>query len=160
MNLCEALRVCRELSPSVAVPLPALRALCEALVSGHDGDLALVAHSCAGAAGPLDILAHAGAVSAIPDLCLVAREDPLVDLIGAALLQGRPVVCRRTRTDPAHARWAERAWRLGFSTACAAPFDAGPGRSGAVAVFSPGAHTFDADELDLLVDIAAALRRA
>lgn len=159
-NLLEALRACQGLPPSADVPRHVLHTVCDALVRGHEGDLALVAYSCAGAAGPLDIAAGAGVTSALPGLSLAPHEEPLTDLIGAALLQGRPVVCRRARTDPAHDRWSARAWRLGFATACAAPFDAGPGRSGVLAVFSPDERAFGADELDLLVDIAAALGRS
>lgn len=154
-----ALGLCRRAGPTAAVPHEVLDAVCAAVVGDSPGDLAVVAFCCAGAAGPVDLAASAGAVAVLPVLNLGTGEAPLTDLIGAALLQGRPVVCRRTRSDPAHARWADHAWRLGFGLACAAPFEAGPGRTGVLALFSPDEHAFGADELDLLVDIAAALAR-
>jgi hypothetical protein len=158
-SLTAALRACEAAPADVDVPRALLELVCAELVLHHPGDLALAAFSCAGAAGPVAIEACAGATSALAGLSLGRGEEPLTDLIGAALLQQRPVVCHRSRNDPAHARWGERAWRLGFATACAAPFEAGPGRSGVLAVFSPDERALGADELDLLVDIAAALAR-
>lgn len=158
-NLAAALHRCGATEPAGEVPPRLLQEVCDELVRRHEGDLALIAFACAGAAGPVAIAASAGATSALPGLSLGTGEEPLTDLVGAALLQGRPVVCRRVRNDPAHARWSQRAWRLGFTTACAVPFEAGPGRTGVLAVFSPEDSSFGADELDLLVDIAAALAR-
>ena len=158
-NLGAALQTCRAAGSSREVPTAVLCAVCRELVSHHERDLALVAFCCAGSAGPVAVAASAGLTSALTGLSLGTDEQPLTDLVGAALLQGRPVVCRRTRNDPAHARWSQRAWRLGFTTACAAPFEAGPGRTGVLAVFSPDDEAFGPDELDLLVDIAAALAR-
>ena len=159
-NLGAALQTCHAADASCEVPTAVLCTVCQELVRQHEQDLALVAFSCAGSAGPVAIAASAGLTSALTGLSLGTGEEPLTDLVGAALLQGRPVVCRRTRNDPAHARWSQRAWRLGFATACAAPFEAGPGRTGVLAVFSPDEAAFGPDELDLLVDIAAALARS
>ena len=158
-NLDAALRAALQADGTAEVPTTVLQEVCAQLVRHHDADLALVGFSCAGAAGPVALAASAGATGALRGLSLGTGEEPLTDLVGAALLQGRPVVCRRARNDPAHARWAARAWRLGFSTACAAPFPAGPGRTGVLAVFSPDDAAFGPDELDLLVDIAASLAR-
>lgn len=157
-NLAAALQACQSAGADPELPASLLEFVCATLVHHQPGDLAVAAFSCAGSAGPLDIAASAGATSALAGLHLGVGEA-VTDLIGAALLRARPVVCRRTMTDPAHARWSERAWRVGFATACAAPFDAGPGRAGVLAVFSPDERAFCADELDLLVDIAAALGR-
>jgi hypothetical protein len=147
---------CRE---TMAAPDPPFASACAGLVTGLAGELALVVFSCSAAAGPYALVASAGEVTALPGLHLATPAEPHADLIGAALLQDRPVVCRRSRNDPAHTPWAERAWRAGFEAACAVPFGAGPGRSGVLAVYSRDPEAFGADEFELLVDLAAALDR-
>jgi hypothetical protein len=137
----------------------ALEAACALACAGEPGRLALVAFACADAAGPIDIVAAAGDRNALAALQLAGGHDVSSSLLGAALLQRRPVVCRRSRNDPAHARWGDRAWRAGFLAACAVPFGAGPGRAGVLAVFSRLDGAFAPDELDCLVEAASELER-
>jgi GAF domain-containing protein len=142
---------------SVAAGESAFTAACERACVGEAGRVALVAFACADTAGPIVIAATAGTRDAVAALHLGTGQEVSSGLLGAALLQRRPVVCHHSRNDPAHARWSDRAWRAGFRAACAIPFDAGPGRTGVLGVFSPQDQAFGADELDRLVEIAEAV---
>lgn len=145
--------------PAAGYDAALLAEVCERATAGEPGRLALIAFACEGAAGPLCIAATAGDRTALPALQLGGAHDPSTGLLGAALLQRRPVVCHQSRADPAHARWAERAWRAGFRAGCAIPFVAGEGRTGVLGVFSPLDQSLGADEFDGLVEMVSALER-
>lgn len=158
-RLQHALEVCSHPAETPLERTALFQTICERVIDPAHTELAVIAVSCRGTAGPAMIAGAAGAVDALPALNLGTNEQPLTDLMGAALLQDRPVVCRRSRSDPAHVRWAGRAWQLGFAAACAMPFAASATCTGVLGVFSADEQAFAPDVLDALVDIAAALSR-
>ncbi len=77
--------------------------------------------------------------------------------IGTAMRTGQPAVCQDTATDPSFAPWREAAMARGFASLAAMPMIHGSRVLGAVAVYSERTGAFNAEELELLKELAADL---
>ena len=79
---------------------------------------------------------------------------------GRAIRSGRPVVAQHLLTAPGYEPWRAEASRRGYAASAALPI-AGPDRvMGALNLYAADPNAFDADELDLLERVTAALGHA
>ena len=74
--------------------------------------------------------------------------------IGTAIRTGQPVACQDMATDPRFAPWRKEATACGFASMAAMPMVHGSLVRGAVAVYSERTGAFNAEELDLLKELA------
>jgi two-component system, cell cycle sensor histidine kinase and response regulator CckA len=77
--------------------------------------------------------------------------------IGTAIRTGQWVVCQEIAIDPRLAQWREDARARGVASLAAIPMIYGSRVLGAVAVYSEHAGAFDAEELELLNELAGKL---
>ena len=80
--------------------------------------------------------------------------------IGTAIRTGRPDVAQRIDADPRLAPWRDEALRRGYASCAALPLMAKDGCLGALAVYSADPGGFDAQEMELLVELAGDLAYA
>ena len=73
---------------------------------------------------------------------------------GTAIRTGQPAVCRNILEDPRFAPWREEAVRRGYASSIALPLILDSQPAGALMVFSQTADAFDAEETQLLTELA------
>ncbi|MDZ7413620.1 MAG: PAS domain S-box protein, partial [candidate division KSB1 bacterium] len=74
---------------------------------------------------------------------------------GTAIRTGAPVVCTDIATDPRFAPWREEALRCGYGSSAAIPIMVEGKVFGALNVYAQEADAFDAQEIELLNELAA-----
>ncbi len=73
---------------------------------------------------------------------------------GTAIRTGRPAVARNILTEPAFALWREQAIRRGYASSIALPLMAEGRAFGALNIYAAEPDAFDAEEIDLLAELA------
>ena len=103
--------------------------------------------------------ARAGKDSGYLDAISITWDETPTGLgpTGTAIRTGLPMACQDVATDPRFAPWKEVALARGFASVTAMPMICGAGVLGAVSVYSVQTGVFDAEELDLLKELAADL---
>jgi PAS domain S-box-containing protein len=73
---------------------------------------------------------------------------------GRAIRTGQPSVARRVQDDPEFAPWREEALRRGYASSIGLPLLADGRPFGALMIYSESAEAFDAEEVQLLTELA------
>jgi PAS domain S-box-containing protein len=73
---------------------------------------------------------------------------------GTAIRTGRPSIARTIQTDPGFTPWREDALRRGFASSIALPLTLDGKTGGALTMYSADVNAFDAQEVDLLRELA------
>ena len=76
---------------------------------------------------------------------------------GTSVREGRPSVFQNVVTNPAFAPWREAALERGYASVIGLPLSVGGKTIGAVTIYAPEPDAFDAEEADLLEELAADL---
>ncbi len=76
---------------------------------------------------------------------------------GIAIRTGSPSLNRDALNNPAYARWRNLALKIGYASSVALPLVTGGQILGALNVYSTTTDSFDADEVELLTDLAGDL---
>jgi len=74
--------------------------------------------------------------------------------VGASIRTGAPCIIKDTHTAPNFAPWRDQAVRRGFGSVVGLPLIADETVFGAIAIYAPEPDAFDADEVDLLRELA------
>jgi two-component system cell cycle sensor histidine kinase/response regulator CckA len=74
---------------------------------------------------------------------------------GAAVRTGRVHIVRDVETDPSFVLWQGEASRRGYASAIGLPLNPGGRSRGVLAIYSPDANAFDAEEERLLTELSA-----
>jgi len=73
---------------------------------------------------------------------------------GTAIRTGRPAIARNMLSDPAYAPWRDQAIRRGYASSIALPLIADSQAFGALNIYAAEPDAFDAEEVDLLTELA------
>lgn len=73
---------------------------------------------------------------------------------GTAIRTGKPAMCRNMLTDPKFKPWREEALKRGYASSIVLPMLSHGKAFGAVSIYSREAEAFDAEEIDLLAELA------
>jgi signal transduction histidine kinase len=76
---------------------------------------------------------------------------------GTAIRTGQPIIARNILTDPYFAPWREQAVRRGYASSIALPLLAGDRAIGALNIYATEPDAFDAEEIELLTEMAGDL---
>jgi PAS domain S-box-containing protein len=103
--------------------------------------------------------AHAGKDAGYLDAVTITWDETPTGQgpIGTAIRTGQPMACQDTATNPRFAPWKKEAMARGFASLAAMPMMHGSRVLGAVSVYSNRSEAFDAEELDLLKELASDL---
>jgi diguanylate cyclase (GGDEF)-like protein/PAS domain S-box-containing protein len=104
-------------------------------------------------------VARAGADDGYVDLAAVTWADTERGRgpAGTAIREQRTVVMRDLRANPAFAPWLEEAVKHGYAACVALPVTAGDRTFGALSIYAAEAEAFDAEEVNLLEELASDL---
>jgi PAS domain S-box-containing protein len=103
--------------------------------------------------------AHAGKEAGYLDAVTITWDETPTGQgpTGTAIRTGQPMACQDTATDPRFAPWKEEAMARGFASLAAMPMMHGSRVLGAVVVYAGHTEVFNAEELDLLKELAGDL---
>ena len=73
---------------------------------------------------------------------------------GTAIRTGKPSTCKNILTDPRYASWRTGATERGYASSIALPLIANGRALGALNIYAPEPDAFDADEVELLTELA------
>ncbi len=73
---------------------------------------------------------------------------------GTAIRSGRPCICQNILTDPKFAPWSAQARKRGYASSIALPLKAEGGILGALNIYAHEPKAFDAEEVELLQQLA------
>ncbi len=73
---------------------------------------------------------------------------------GTAIRTGKPNICKNVLTDPKYAPWRAEATKRGYASSIALPLLAGGQTLGALNIYATEADVFDAQEVELLAELA------
>ncbi len=73
---------------------------------------------------------------------------------GTAIRTGRPCICQNMLTDPKFAPWSAQARKRGYASSIALPLKAEGGIFGALNIYAQEPKAFDAEEVELLQQLA------
>jgi PAS domain S-box-containing protein len=73
---------------------------------------------------------------------------------GTAIRTGKPIVVSNILADPTYAAWRDQAIRRGYASSIALPLVANSRPFGALSIYSEEVNAFDAEEVNLLTELA------
>jgi diguanylate cyclase (GGDEF)-like protein len=133
-----------------------LNAICQQIVDSGDYRLAWVGFACHDEDKSVQLAAFAGVGgNYLADLKLSWGDDERRREIGGrAICEGWPVIVRDIATDPVFEPWRQQAIKLGFASCMAHPLKGKDGVLGTLNIYSADDDAFDAEEVQLLQELA------
>ena len=133
-----------------------LRAVCEAAVEVGGHRLAWVGLAEQDTGRTVRPVAQAGLEEGYLDAVKITWDDSERGRgpTGTAIRTGRPAIARNILTDPAFGPWREEATRRGFASSVALPLLAEGHAFGALNIYAAEPDAFDAEEVELLTELA------
>lgn len=150
---------CNELLVRATDETELLQALCRLLVEAGSYRMAWVGFAEQDAAKSVRPAAQAGFEAGYLDRAGITWADTERGRgpTGIAIRTGQPVVARNILTDPAFAPWRQAALERGYAASATLPLKSGECVLGALMVYAANPGTFDAEEVELLMQLAGDL---
>lgn len=155
----KALSDCNEALAHATDESALLNEVCRILIRDNTYLLAWVGYAEQDEAKTVRPVAHAGFEAGYLETLKITWADTARGRgpTGTAIRTGQPSIMRNISADPAFAPWREEATRRGYASSAGLPLLAGGKALGALMVYAPASDAFDAEEVHLLVDLAADL---
>ena len=151
-----ALSLCNEVVIRASEELELLNEVCRIVVETAGYRMAWVGYAEEDEARTIRPVAHAGDEGGyLDDVRISWAEDEWGrGPTGTAIRAGKPTIGRDIRRDPAFAPWREEALKRGYASSIALPLIADGKTLGALNIYSGELEAFDAEEVELLSELA------
>jgi two-component system cell cycle sensor histidine kinase/response regulator CckA len=133
-----------------------LNKICQILVERGGFRMAWVGYAVQDEAKSVRPVVHAGEESGyLSALKITWADEPRGrGPTGTCIRTGQPAIARHIQDDPSFAPWREEALRRGYASSIGLPLNLSGKTTGALMLYSADADAFDADEVDLLRELA------